>query len=309
MEISPASLRNIIAKVNPNYQLLTTKSLTGGMSASVTLLEVINQHEDIQRCLLRYHDDTPHADYNHIVQREYAIQKHLATSAVPVAKSLLLDTSSEIIDPAYIILDYVEGEAIYALPDTSNFLEQYVNTLVAIHRIPVDESLRNLLPNRTDAYHAIIVHHPDTLDASLNEERIRDSLRQHWQWHINPPVLLHGDYWLGNLIWKDYQIQAVVDWEDAALGDPLIDLAYSRLEMLFAFGQDAMHEITQLYQERMPHLNYDALPYWDLCSALRPMHVIDEWGAGWVNFGRPDVTGETMRANHQWYVDTAIAKL
>ncbi|MBK9125349.1 MAG: phosphotransferase [Chloroflexi bacterium] len=41
----------------------------------------------------------------------------------------------------------------------------------------------------------------------------------------NRETILHGDYWIGNLIWEGDQLAGVVDWEDAAFGDPLADLA------------------------------------------------------------------------------------
>ena len=57
-------------------------------------------------------------------------------------------------------------------------------------------------------------------------ERIRDMLASAWPFpRPNPPALLHGDYWPGNILWKDGRLAAVIDWEDACLGDPLVDLA------------------------------------------------------------------------------------
>jgi aminoglycoside phosphotransferase (APT) family kinase protein len=39
-----------------------------------------------------------------------------------------------------------------------------------------------------------------------------------------PPVLVHGDYHYGNLIFRDGKVAAIVDWEIAQLGDPLLDV-------------------------------------------------------------------------------------
>ena len=61
-------------------------------------------------------------------------------------------------------------------------------------------------------------------------------------------MLLHGDFWPGNILWRYGQLVAVIDWEDAALGDPLADVANSRLEILWAFGIDAMQSFTHYYQ-------------------------------------------------------------
>ncbi len=37
---------------------------------------------------------------------------------------------------------------------------------------------------------------------------------------------------VSGMLWKDGQLVAVIDWEDAPLGDPLADVANSRLESL-----------------------------------------------------------------------------
>ena len=58
----------------------------------------------------------------------------------------------------------------------------------------------------------------------------------------NRSVLLHGDFWPGNILWRDGQIVGVIDWEDAAFGDPLADIANTRLELLWAFGVEAMRQ-------------------------------------------------------------------
>jgi len=39
-----------------------------------------------------------------------------------------------------------------------------------------------------------------------------------------PPVLVHGDYHYGNMLFRDGGVIAIVDWEIAQLGQPLLDL-------------------------------------------------------------------------------------
>lgn len=49
-----------------------------------------------------------------------------------------------------------------------------------------------------------------------------------------PPAVVHGDTKLSNLMWRDYRISAVLDWEMALNGEPLADLGY----MLYMFESD-----------------------------------------------------------------------
>jgi aminoglycoside phosphotransferase (APT) family kinase protein len=46
-----------------------------------------------------------------------------------------------------------------------------------------------------------------------------------------PPAVIHGDTKLSNLMWRDGEISAMLDWEMALNGDPLADLGY----MLYSF--------------------------------------------------------------------------
>jgi len=141
----------------------------------------------------------------------------------------------------YIVTAFVEGE-----PGTeAGNSVQLATTLAALHRtswIGVDLSFLPRLSNRNDA------------------------------------VLLHGDFWPGNTLWRDGELVALIDWEDAAVGDPLADLANGRLEVLFAFGEAALDAFTDAYRAAMPKLDYADLPEWDLFAVRRLVPEMPKWG-------------------------------
>ena len=82
--------------------------------------------------------------------------------------------------------------------------------------------------------------------------------------------------------------------------------------MAWILGMEAMASFTRLYQARMD-LDYGALPYWDLCAALRLMRIagphLAEWAAFFAPFGRPDITEQTMRADYASFVGQVLAAL
>lgn len=51
-------------------------------------------------------------------------------------------------------------------------------------------------------------------------------LEEHCPEPLERPVLVHGDYRMGNMIVSGGQIAAVLDWELATLGDPMADLSW-----------------------------------------------------------------------------------
>lgn len=95
---------------------------------------------------------------------------------------------------------------------------------------------------------------------------------------VNRPGLLHGDFWPGNILWRDGSIVAVLDWEDAARGGPLADLGNARLEVLWACGPEAAAAFTRRYRLAMPDLDYTDLAAWDLVAARRAEGQIGGWG-------------------------------
>jgi aminoglycoside phosphotransferase (APT) family kinase protein len=130
-----------------------------------------------------------------------------------------------------------------------------------------------------------------------------------WPWRSsNSPVLLHGDYWPGNLLWNAGRLVAVVDWEEPRIGDPLVDVAISRLDLLWMLGADAMHAFTRAYIA-ITNVDVACLPYWDLCAALRPASNLPAWAGSWPDLGRPDISEATMRAGHRQFVDRAFDAL
>ena len=118
----------------------------------------------------------------------------------------------------------------------------------------------DFLPDQSKRLADTLRERPAKLDNSLNEGRIREVLASIFPFpQVNKTGLLHGDYWNGNQIWNRGQLVGVIDWEDAALGDPLADVANARLEILWAFGIDAMQTFTRHYQA-MTNIDFTNLP-------------------------------------------------
>ncbi|MCB0021298.1 MAG: hypothetical protein KDE09_26055, partial [Anaerolineales bacterium] len=64
------------------------------------------------------------------------------------------------------------------------------------------------------------------------------------------------------------------------------------------FGPAALTRFTQTYQALQP-LDYSALPYWDLCAALRMLRLAGNDLAGmaafFLDYDRPDITAASIR--------------
>jgi aminoglycoside phosphotransferase (APT) family kinase protein len=174
--------------------------------------------------------------------------------------------------------------------------------LAKIHTINAAESDLSFLPLQPELFTASLKQRPTQFDESLSEGLIRAVLQAAWPWaQQTPPTLLHGDFWPGNILWQAGQLQAVIDWEDALVGDPLADVGNARLELLWAFGPHSVQTFTEHYQS-ITGLNLATLPYWDLCAALQPASKLGTWGL------EPAIEAR-MRTQHKAFVTQAFQVL
>ena len=299
---SDNQFEQLVQRIAPHSKLLRTWELKGGVSAQVTALEIERTDGYMQKMIVRQHGKVDLKHNPHIAAHEFELLQLLHSAGVPVPKPYYLDSSGEIFSAPYIVIEYIEGETELTPSNLPSFIHQFTTHLSRIHQLDCSKLDVSFLPKVEQIYAKKLRVRPAHLDEFLNESHIRDTLEAVWPFsQHNPSVLLHGDFWPGNLLWKDGQIVAIIDWEDAALGDPLADVANSRLEILWAFGIDSMHSFTQQYQS-ITAIDFTNLPYWDLCAALRPIAYIAEWGLD-------AATERTMRERHRWFSNQAFEKL
>ncbi|HEX2913415.1 MAG TPA: phosphotransferase family protein [Chloroflexia bacterium] len=264
-------------KIDPQSSLLRAWQLHGGVSARVTALEIMKPGGQVQTMVARQHGETDLKQNPQIAADEFRLLQTLHAAGLAVPAPVYLDRSGEIFGTPCLVIEYIEGQPEFAPANLDELLFQLAEHLAAIHRLDLSKYDLPFLPDMQKRYNQKLAKRPATLDESLDEGRIRDILEAAWPLpQRNKPGLLHGDYWPGNILWQNGKLAAILDWEDAALGDPLADLGNSRLEIAWAFGIEAMHTFTRHYRS-ITNLDFTSLPYWDLCAALRPASKLSEW--------------------------------
>lgn len=265
-------------KIAPDATFRRAWTLCGGVSAQVTAFEIAHADGQTQKLIVRQHGAADLARNPNIAVDEFRLLQLLRAAGLPVAAPEYLDQSGEIFATPVVVVGYIEGEPLLRLDDISMLVPQLAAQLARIHRVDCSLADLSFLPTQNNLWAAKLAVRPAQLDNSLGEGRIRDTLENAWPLaQRNPSCLLHGDYWPGNVLWREGRIVGVIDWEDAATGDPLADLANARLEVLWAFGSDTMHSFTHEYARHYvaaAPLDLTNLPYWDLCAALRLLPVI-----------------------------------
>ena len=292
----------VVQKIDPHSKLLRTWELKGGVSAQVTALEIERPGGLTQKMIVRQHGAVDLQHKPQVAEDEFKLLQLLRCAGLAAPAPYHLDQSGEIFATPYLVIEYIEGTPEFAPAHVSDLIFQLATHLSRIHDLDYSKLDVSFLPEQEHIYTEKFRERPANVDESLDEGRIWDALAPLWPFpQRNPTVLLHGDFWPGNVLWKNGQLVAVIDWEDAQVGDPLADVANCRLEILWAFGIEAMQRFTHQYQS-MPTIDFTNLPYWDLCAALRPASKLSEWGLD-------DLTETIMREGHRWFVTQAFEKL
>jgi aminoglycoside phosphotransferase (APT) family kinase protein len=301
-------LEAVVEQFEPGATLRFARPLQGGISANMSALDIGLPNGRARSVVLRQPNKSTFAERQSAAAEEFAVLRVVHQEGLPVPEPLLLDVSGDILPDPYLLLSYLDGHAEYST-ETLDTAALKARMLARIHRVapslPAVAALRR--PQR--AFASRLQALPPDPASPVDEWGIRQALEPFWtSLPSNHSVLLHGDYWPGNLLWKNGRLVGVVDWEDASIGDPLADLAISRLDTLLIFGADAMAEFTSAYAS-VSGVNMTDLPYWDLCAALRDAPALATWAVGFRALGRPDLTEARLRDALIWFTDQAMETL
>ena len=300
-------------RITPHSRLLRIWPLKGGISAEMTAFELESPNGQISRMILRRPSEQTLQRNPHAAEDEFKVLQLTKSLGLATPAPHYLDSSGAIFSTPYLVIEYIDGKPEFPPDPGADFIFQLAKHLAKIHRADCSNQDISFLLKQANgcaetSYEVLI-----NIDPLLDDRRIRSVLEVVSPLpQRNTATLLHGDYWPGNLLWRDGMLVGVVDWEDAKLGDPLIDFAISRLDILTIFGIDAMQSFTQHYQSLMD-IDYTNLPYWDLCAALRLSRLIGsdiaEWTAFFDPYGREDITEQTLRKHFRYFVRQAFKKL
>ncbi len=261
MEISRNHLASALAQISPGYTLESARALSG----RAHLLVVSAREGGTAQLALLTHSPADRLRNPEIARDEFRLLETLSTAGLSVAQPLYL---AEDHAPPFFIAAWLPGSPRLAADDTLAFCRRLAGILTRIHAVDLARHELSFLPRQADRIAEFLDAEGESAD-----ERIRAAMRRVAQpVKPNASALLHGDFWLGNLLWQGEALNGILDWEDAMLGDPLGDLGKSRLEMLWALGEAAMREYTAQYLALNPRLDTGALPYWDLWGAARLSH-------------------------------------
>ena len=259
----------IVTGLFPRCQLERVVRLTGGVSADVHRLDLKLIDGSTTSLVLRAHGAS-HS--GHSAELEYQLLQALHRSGIPVPRPLLVDVSGRFLADPFLVMAFVAGRSQIPAAQEDQQISLMADMLATIHALPTADL--PALPRRNDPLPEVFDYLPggrEWKDLHAHLRALADTE------YVESPQLLHGDFWPENLLWRDGSIVSVLDWEDAALGDPLSDVACCRLELRYKFGRESMGRFTQAYA-RHRAVDRDRLALWQVYVAAAAQRFMGDWG-------------------------------
>ena len=300
----------IVERTEPGAAVTTVGPLPGGLSSWMIVVDLVRPDGSDRRLVIRRGRKPDTERFTLAFGTEFALLGALGRQGIPVATPRLFDDSHRLLPQAYVVLDHVPGGTRFVVDDPLPMARRMAEVLARIHEVPVDEAPFSELPDHVDRMTPWILRDLERrrLDESLRESLVRPHLEAHWPPPPGERALVHADFFPGNIIWDGDDIAAVIDWESAGLGDPLADVATTRLDLWWIHGRAACDAFTETYLAATGR-STDTLPVWDLLASLRPAGAMSLWASDMGDFGRPDITARSMRAVHHDFVDDTLDRL
>ncbi|MAT04597.1 MAG: hypothetical protein CL424_06100 [Acidimicrobiaceae bacterium] len=264
---TPEVVRDVLRGLFPSSTIDEPVALTGGASRSTWRCTVDGDGYVVQR-------QTPDA------AREMAVEASVLTAAADVPAPPVIAHVVGDDGVSNLVTRHVEGETIARriLRDDrfatarARLVDQLGRAAARIHRID---------PGTVDGLEPsdVLTSTRTTLD-ELGEPHPAFEMAFRWlddhRPDPRPPAVVHGDLRLGNVIVDDDGLAAVIDWELAFVGNPMVDLgwlcapAWRFGSPLPAAGVGTREALLAAYTDESGiSVSLDELIWWEVASSLR----------------------------------------
>jgi len=278
-EPSEETVGELLAIIAPGSVPLRVDPLAGSFSNHTHLVEARFADGSRFRVVVRRYAVFGDYDRGAKARREYRTLELLQQNGIPVPAPLYLDDTGELLGTPGIVTAHVTGDLVLSpLPEPAVRARSLAATLARIHSVPCGTAQKGFLLDgnaevtwflRSGTAPEWLKAHPD---GPTVWHTVSDLLKKA---ESVQPGLVHVDYWPGNVLWQGQEVAAVVDWEEAAYGDPAIDVAYCRMDMFLTGTTSTANEFLQAYEAQAGRVRN--LTLFELAAAARPMFSPEGW--------------------------------
>jgi len=309
LEAIRQSLEAWLAAALPNADNLQLGELTfpkESGESSVTLFLDARLDDRPQRyvCRMKPLQNALFAEYDLLLQ--YQLMQLAGDNGVPVPGLVGYEPDTSLVGCDFYVMHFTEGlipidNPPYAFgswvtelseEQRSTMWRNGLEALAAIHNIDVSAHELATLP-RSQPGESILQHELDKFDAMLDEQvaaSIAPAVIEGLECvkanapRSGPLRLCWGDSRVGNVIWRDLQPVAIIDWEMASLCNPLMDVSwwywvdYVNSVGLGVERLSGLPDRDELYQQwqSLTGLPTDDSLYYDLFNVVRFAIILEK---------------------------------
>jgi aminoglycoside phosphotransferase (APT) family kinase protein len=261
------------------------KRLTGGLTSNVHRLAVERNGRREAYVLRWWPPDAESIEWIvRAVRMETAVLAKLERTDIPAPRVIDSTTDTALGGPA-VLMTCLPGKLHLMPRDRERWLRQMAQMLARIHALPLDGK-----PFESWLDRSRLEPPPDASRADLWKDAFALVAEERAPARA---CFLHRDYQHFNLLWSRERLTGVVDWSEACIGPPEVDVGHCRLNLTLLFSAGVADRFRALYEAESGR-TIDA--WWDV-------HALLSYGPGWRHFlpmqieGRAplDVAGMTRR--------------
>ncbi|HTJ46319.1 MAG TPA: aminoglycoside phosphotransferase family protein [Kofleriaceae bacterium] len=224
-------------------RVVDRRRLTGGVASTVQLLTV----EDGASFVLRT---------DAAVASEVAVLRALERTDLPVPRVIASTDDA-------LLMTRLPGD-VHLVP-TERWLRQMAQMLARIHALAIEAK-----PFEAWIDPAQLAPPPDAARPAL----WRDAIALASTARVTRTCFVHRDYQHFNLLWSDERLTGVVDWGEACIAPPELDVGHCRLNLALLFSPELADRFAQIYEAEAGRA---IDPVWDL-------HALLAYAPGWGEF-------------------------
>lgn len=259
--------KKIVASFSPNANLIGVKTLPGGYSSDVYILN-LREGSRINKMVLRS-EGSPRSENR--ISTEFHLIKCLKHSNLPLPEAIHIDTSLKYFPKPFMIMSFIDGKSFEPEDLDFSWMKKVSNLLNDIRSIEISNLPK--LPIRVDPLDSLLEYLPDEKEWRKVRKYLKSIGKSKF---IGEYKFLHGDFWPGNILWKKNEIIGLIDWEYAAIGDPMSDIAVASLELRYKYGLKGV-EIFQTLCTNYIDIDSKRLSLWLIYVSASTLKYIREW--------------------------------
>lgn len=276
-ELTVEHAQAIVQTLTPGYELVSVKPTFASFTNEAQILECRSPAGTLERLVVKYLIDEPE-EASRCAAAGFRALGLAKAHGVPVPEPIFVDEVGDVLGVPGIVTRFVEGRQVWNPRNPALWAEGLARLLLRIHAIRPDyEDQRHLFNGLDEGLHMLRDDwsrrkkgHPLSADILGALRELRST--------IIPvcSVLVHMDYWHGNVMWHEDRVSAVVDWDFASYGDPAIDVAYFRLNQYLRGTKSTADLFLKFYEEGSGE-SVRNLGFWELAAAARPLPKPTSW--------------------------------